>query len=204
MSIPPPPDDPNRPDQPTQPLGVPVPPAAPVAPAPRVREREVVVDQVVEPEFDPRFALAQLQDGLRSLRTAVVMLGLLSLAALALGAYALYQAEENDNERTGDAGSSNRVAQLEDRVQELEQDLDRRTRGTAESGDVNAVEKALNDKADAKDVQALEDQIAEIGEQSRQPAQAEPDPETTQAINDLSERLDELQQAFEEAQQQAP
>lgn len=200
MSIPPP-DDPNHPDQPTQPLGVPVPPAAPVAPAPRVREREVVADEVVEPEFDPRFALAQLQDGLRSLRTAVVMLGLVSIAALALGAYALYQAE--DNERTnGDAGSSNRVAQLEDRVQELEQDLDRRTRGTAESGDVNAVEKALDDKADAEDVQALEDQIAELGEQRQQPAEA--DPETAQAIADLSERLDDLEQQFQEAQQQAP
>ena len=65
MSLPPPndPNDPTRPLRPAQP--------------PRPVERERVVDRVVEPEFDPRFALASLDDRVRSLRTAVVLLGLI-------------------------------------------------------------------------------------------------------------------------------
>ena len=198
MSIPPPndPNDPTRPLPPAQPVGVPV-------PAPRAVERERVVEQVVEPEFDPRFALAQLDDRLRSLRTAVVMLGLVSLAALLLGGYALFSAEEADRTDRDD-GSRARVASLQERVDELESDV--RNRDTV---DPDAIEKGLAAKADAKDVAALEKAIADVQEQAAdaadQPAEETgPDPQTTEAINELSTRLDELEQRVEEAEQQAP
>jgi chromosome segregation ATPase len=197
MSIPPP----NDPNEPTRPL----PPAQPapvaVPPAPRAVERERVVEQVVEPEFDPRFALAQLDDRQRSLRTAVVMLGLVSLAALLLGGYALLRAEDADRSDR-DSGSRAAVSRLQDRIDELESDV--RDRQAVDPG---SVEKALADKADAKDVAALEKALADVQDAAAkpaEPAEAQPDPETTQAINDLTTRLDDLEQRVEEAEQQAP
>lgn len=161
-----------------------------------VREREQVVDRVVEPEFDPRGYLAQLDDSLRSLRTAVVLLGLVSIAALGLALYALLRADEADTGDRTSGPSQSEVSQLEDRVETLE---DR------EPADQDSVEKALEDKADAADVTALEKQVSELADQpAPEPAEAEPDPETTQAITDLTERLDELEQRLEEAEAQAP
>jgi FtsZ-interacting cell division protein ZipA len=191
MSIPPP----NDPTEPTRPL----PPAQPVpVPTARAVERERVVEQVVEPEFDPRFALAQLDDRVRSLRTAVVMLGLVSLAALLLGGYALLRAEDADRSDR-DSGSRAAVSRLQDRVDELESQVRER-----QAVDPASVEKALADKADAKDVEALQKTLADVQDQAAEPAEAEPDPQTTQAINDLSTKLDELEQRVEEAEQQAP
>lgn len=187
MSIPPPPD---RPDPPTEPL--------PTAGAPVVRER--VVEQVVEPGPDPMVLFARLDDRLRSLRAAVLLLGLVSVAALALGLYALLRADEAD--RSGrDDGSRERVSQLDERVDELREDLDRSTRGTAETGDVDEVQQRLQDKADAADLAALEKAVTELRDQRAAPAG--PDQETADAINELSRRLDALEQRVEE-QQQAP
>lgn len=173
MSMPPPPEEPTRPM------------------TTRGYEREQVVDRVVEPEFDPRFALASLEDRLRSLRTAVVMLALVSLAALALGFYALLQSE--DAERGDGGADAAEVSALEDRVDELE---------SREAADPDTVQKAIEDKADAKDVAALEQAVEELREQ---PAETEEgtDPETAQAITDLTQRLDDLEARVEQMEQQA-
>ena len=192
MSIPPP----NDPTEPTRPL----PPAQPVPPA-HGMERERIVEQVVEPEFDPRFPLAALDDSVRSLKTGMILLGLVSLAALALAFYALMQAEDNDRAATRD--DTNRPTQaevesLEDRVERVE---DR------EAPDTESVEKALGTKADAKDVQALEKAINDLRDQTAQaqePADAETDPQVVQAIDDLGTRLDDLEQRMEEQEAQAP
>ena len=188
MSIPPP----NDPTEPTRPL----PPAQP----PRAVERERVVEQVVEPEFDPRFALAKLDDSVRSLRTGLVLLGLLSVAALALAFYALLQAEDDERVvRNGNGGQSQaEVERLESRVERLEE---------REAPDAKSVEAALNGKADAKDVQALEQAINDVQDQANQqqePADAQTDPAVTQALEDLGTRLDDLEQRVEQAEQQAP
>jgi hypothetical protein len=190
MSLPPPPD---RHDPPTEPL-------RPVEPPPVVREREQVVDRMVEPGPDPALMYAQLDERLRSMRNALALLGLLATAALAIALLAMLQAD--DAERNDSTGASReRVERLDQRVDELRQDLDSRTKGTADSSDVNDVQEALDEKADAKDVTALEKAVQDLGDQ---PAEsAEPDAATTQAIEDLSTRLDELEQQVAE-QQQSP
>lgn len=194
MSLPPPPD---RPDQPTQPL-------RPVEPAPIVHEREQVVERVVDPGPDPALMFAQLDERLRSMRNALALLGLVSAAALAIGLYALLQADEADRTDRDD-GSRARVATLDRRVDELREDLNARTKGTADNADVDDVQQALDDKADAADLKALEKSVAQLADQPAEAAEpAEPDQATTQAIEDLSTRLDELEKQVAEQQQEAP
>lgn len=181
MSIPPP----NDPTEPTRPL-------------PSGFERERVVDRVVEPEFDPRPALIALEDSVRSLRTGMILLGLLAVGALALAFYALLQAEEDDRATRG-ADDGAEVTRLQERVDGLEEDVRNR-----ETADPDAVEQALEGKADAKDVQALEQAIGDLQDQQGQAEQPATDPETAQAIEDIGTRLDDLEQRMEQQEQQAP
>ena len=146
------------------------------------------------PEFDPRFPLASLDDSVRSLRTAVVMLGLVSLAALLLGGYALLRAE--DTARNRDDSRRAGLSALQNRVDDLESDVRDR-----ETIDPDAVEKSLAGKADAKDVEALQKAFADV---RAQPDETEPDSQTAQAIDDLTTRLDDLEQRVEQAEQPAP
>src|SRR5437868_6875666 len=101
-----PPDEPTRRLPPTQ-----DPPPA-QGPPPRVREREYA------PVEDDGAWLVELRDQISSLKTAVILLGVLSVVALALAAWALLS-DKNDNSNsqpTGNAASASRVSQLEDRV----------------------------------------------------------------------------------------
>src|SRR5215218_8999130 len=129
------------PDEPTRRL----PPAE--GPAPRVREREYV-----EPE-DDRAWVAELQDQLRSLRTAVVLLGVLAVAALALAAWALLKGDD-ESAPSGNGASAARVSQLEDRVDSLETKVDNRaTKGdvndlSAQQKDLASQQKQLDDRVD--------------------------------------------------------
>lgn len=175
----PPPNDPTEPTRPLPPYG---------------GERERVVDRVMEPEFDPRPALMALDDSVRSLRTAVVLLGILAVGALALAFYALLQAEDGGDRATrGDGPTEAQFDRLQDRVDQLEE---------REAPDAESVEQALDGKADQQDVEELQQTVTDLQEQQGEAQQ--PDAETVQAIEDLSARLDDLEQRMEQAEQQAP
>ena len=73
---------------------------------------------------------------LRSLRTAVALVGVVAVAALALALWALLSEQANDDDRRG--ASAARVAALSDRVDVLESDV-----RDAASGDALA---ALRDR----------------------------------------------------------
>lgn len=168
MSMPPPPEEPTRPLQPV------------------AYERE----RVVEPEFDPRFALASLEDRVRSLQTGMWLVGLVSLAALLVGIYAVIQTADDDTRTTtrSNGVSQSEVSRLEGRIDELE------GREPASEQDVAALEKDFAD---------LRDQAEQAQEQEPpEPAEAETDPQVTQAITDLTQRLDDLEQRVEEAEAQ--
>src|SRR3954471_16770760 len=89
------------------------------APPPRVREREDL------PADDDGAWLAELHDQIRSLKTAVVLLGVLAVAALAVAAWALFANNDDNNnaQPTPSGASSARVSQLEDRVGSLESQM---------------------------------------------------------------------------------
>ena len=101
VSTPPPPEDP--PEEPTRPL----PPATP--PPARVGvEREVAA-----PVEDP-YRTELLLDQLRSLRTALAIVGVIAVAALAVAVYAVLTKDEVSD--AGAGASSQQVADLADRV----------------------------------------------------------------------------------------
>jgi hypothetical protein len=180
MSTAPPP-----PDGPTEPL--------PPADAPRVRER--LVEEPVAPAADP-LLLAHFEDALRSLRTAVVLLGLLSVAALGVAVYALIKGQEADR----GSASSGRVSRLNDRVDRLSRDLQRTresTSGTADATDVSRLQARLGDKADAADVGKLQRTVAKL---QAQVTQSKSNNDTTAALDQVDQRLNDLSRQVRDLQ----
>ena len=108
VSTPPSPADP--PEEPTRPL----PPATP-PPARVGDEREVAA-----PVEDP-YRTELLLDQLRSLRTALAIVGLIAVAALAVAVYTVLTKEEESD--TGAGASRQQVADLAGRVDALEADV---------------------------------------------------------------------------------
>ena len=169
MALPPESDEPTRR----------LPPTRPIEPLP---EREVVR------EVDPAWTQAIL-DRLRSLRTAVVLFALLSLAALGVGIYALLTQEEENDARRG--ASQQRVQDLEDRVDELgsqteeaaSQDAVGRLRDQQRD-----IEKRLSAVEDAPDDSVVEDLRSDIRQLSDAVEQ------NGQAIEQLDDRVSDLEQ----------
>jgi hypothetical protein len=179
MSTTPPP-----PDRPTEPL-------APVS-APHVRER--VVEEPVA-AADP-LLFAQLEDSLRSLRTAVVLLGLLSVAALAVAVYALIKSQEADR----GSASSGRVARLDDRVDKVSTDLQRIRQSTsraADRSDVDQVQRSVSGKATAEDVRKLQRTVAKV---QTQVADSKRNDDTNTALDQIDQRLDDLSRQVRQLQ----
>lgn len=174
------------PEPPTQPLR-PVGPPEPIPPA-----------RVVEHEVDPAF-VAQLDDTVRSMKTALALLALVTLAALGLALWALLRAEEADNDRGGDRTvnaaevSRSDFEALEDDVQELR-------------GDVRQARSGTKDAASEEDIAELRGEVEALQKQADEPApEAGADEETTQALDDLREAVETLDQRLqdvEEAQQE--
>ena len=156
---------PRDPDEPTRRLP---PTHGPPAPPPRVHEREVAVtadDDIAWRE--------EILDRLNSLRTAVVLLGIVAVAALGIALYALLTQEEEADVRRG--ASAEQVRALEERVEELEQDIDRapsrdalsQLSETVESLDerVGAVEEGGGTSAQVEDLQRDVQQLGDAVEQ---------------------------------------
>jgi chromosome segregation ATPase len=174
VALPPDPDEPTRRLPPTR-------------PAEPIREREVVTG----PDYEAWYA--ELLDRLRSLRTAVALLSILSVAALGVALWALLSQEEEGDARRG--ASSERVGELEDRIEELESDV-----GDAASSD--AVDRLRDDQEQLADevrsvreragggtsdaaVQDLQDDITQLGDGVEQ---------LSGSVQDLEQRVDELEQ----------
>jgi hypothetical protein len=174
-TVPPPPDGPTEPLTPAEPAIVDERlPAEPLAAA------------------DP-LAIARFADALRSLRTAVVLLGLLSVAALGVAIYALVKSQEADQ----GSASSGRVATLDDRVDKLSRDLQRTrasTSGTADESDVNQVQDRLNEKASSADVRTLERTVAKLQ------TQLGSSDDTGAALDQVDQRLDDLSRDLRDLQ----
>jgi TolA-binding protein len=172
-----PPDEPTRrlpPVEGAPPTGQGVPP--------RVREREYL-----GPEDDgTRGLLVELQDQVRSLRTAVVLLGLLSVVALGIAAWALVKSNDanNGNAHSGNAASAARVSKLEDRVSSLETKVDNR----ATKGDLDDLQSQQKDLTDR--VGKLESNSG----QAQNAASKDAVDQVSQDVQDLQKRVDDIEQ----------
>ena len=133
-----------------------------------------------EPLVDDRYAPhEELLDRLRSLRTALALVALLSLAALGVGLWALLE-DGNDRDRRG--ASPERVSQLEDRADQLEQEV-------GERASDQSVEELRSQQ------QELADQVESIGENTA-------GEELAQAVEELRQDIAELEQRVEEVEAQ--
>jgi cell division protein FtsB len=162
----------------------PLPPTTP-SPAGPVYEREVAA-----PVEDP-YRTEILLDRLRSLRTALAIVGVIAIAALAVAVYTVLTMEEESD--AGGGASRQQVANLDDRVDALEAEV-------ATKDDVNRI---------VDDVQALSVRVDRVAKQAQSAASARSSIDQlnenvqtlTQSVTDLDERVRDLE---DQAQQQQP
>ena len=133
------------------------------------------------PAADPNAILLRLEDAVNSLRTGLMVVGVIAVAALGIAIYALMQ-DEDGGAGTRDAASNSRVSQLDDRIDRLSRQVQ----------DVRSDVRGGGDTAELGDrVGALENTVKELAER---PAPGD----ATQAVQELSERIDDVTADVEE------
>lgn len=140
--------------------------------APREPEPGYVPDERVG-------AHEELLDRIRSLRTALALVGLLALAGLGLGVWALL---EDRNDRDARGASPARVTQLEDRAEQLEQEV--------------------GERASDQSVEELRAQQEELAEQVENVSEDTAGEELAQSVEELRQDVAELEQRVEELEAQ--
>jgi predicted RNase H-like nuclease (RuvC/YqgF family) len=174
---------PPDPDEPTRRL-------PPAAPPPREYEREVAV-----PARDELIWREEIVDRLNSLRAAVVLLGIVAVAALGVALWALLTQEEESDARRG--ASMEQVRDLEERVEDLEQDVEQ-----APSRDELS---QLSENVESLDerVGAVEDRVERQGadEQAVEDLQADVQ-QLGDAVEQLGGTVEQLDQRLDSVEQQ--
>jgi hypothetical protein len=171
LSLPPDPDEPTRR----------LPPSRPAEP---LREREVITSTELDAVWTQ-----EILGRLRSLRTAVTLVGVLSVVALGVGVWALLTKEEEGDAQRG--ASQQRVRELEVRLQALESETDDAASQDAVEqlrGQRRQLEQRLTAVEDQLHGGALEDTRADIRQLSDGLEQV------GQSIQQLDQRVDELEQ----------
>jgi hypothetical protein len=161
MSTTPPPDRPTERLRPT--------------PPPAYEER-------VAPGVDPNVVLLRLEDAVGSLRTGLMVVGVIAVAALAVAIYALTQASDSGGGSRSGLASDERVSQLDDRIDRISRQVQGLRSGAGTGG--NGVEDR---------VAALERTVKTLAER--------PSTDPQQAIDQLSERIDDISRDVDELKQ---
>ena len=142
-----------------------------------------VQERVVAPVVDPSIILLRLEDTIDSLRTWLVVVGLVAVVALGVALYAVVNDDTSSGAST--SGAAERVTQIEHRVDRLSRQV-QDVRGDGGASDDTA---ALANRIDN-----LESTVKSL---SGQPAAGG----TQQAIDELSGRIDDLASDVEKLQQ---
>lgn len=156
------------PDRPTERLQPQPPPQGPGPP--------IVEERYVAPAADPNAILLRLEDAVNSLRTGLMIVGVIAVAALGVAIYALMKDDDAGTATRGNAASESRVSQLDDRVDRLSRQV-QAARAEARGND-DAAE--LGDR-----VEALEGTVKQLADR---PAPGD----ATQAVQDLADRIDDV------------
>jgi len=156
MSIPP--------DRPTERLQ-PQPPPQPI-----VEERYAV------PAADPNLVLLRIEDSLASLRTGLMIVGVIAVAALGVAIYALMKEDDaGTNSRSGLASDA-RVSQLDDRIDRLSRQ----------------VQAARSDASGGDEAAAVDERVAALEKTVKTLADRPAPGDATQAVDELSDRIDDV------------
>jgi gas vesicle protein len=167
------------PDRPTERLQPQPPPQAPRPP--------VVEERYVAPAADPNAVLLRLEDAVNSLRTGLMIVGVIAVAALGVAIYALLQDDDAGTATRGNAASESRVSQLDDRVDRLSRQV-QDARSEARNDDTDG----LGDR-----IEALEGTVKQLADR---PAPGD----ATQAVQELSDRIDDVASDVEQLKSAAP
>ena len=164
------------------------PPPPPDRPTERLRPSPPppVVEEYVStaPAVDPNVILLRLEDAIEGLRTWLVIVGLVAIAAFGIALYSLLTDDEGDGRGTtsrSGLASDERVTGLENRIDRLSrqvQDLRR------DDGDSDTA--AVGDR-----IEALEQRVESLPEGGS-------GEDATQAVEQLSGRVDQLADDIEE------
>lgn len=176
----------DPPDRPTRPL-TPRPPAS--------RER------IAGAPVADAALIDWLHDSVRSLRTALALVGLLAVTALGVAIYALLAAD--DSGAGGSTGNSGRIGELDDRVDRLSrqlQDVRAKGSGGADADEVKALKERLDDTASASDLKSLGDTVTQLSSGGATGTAKDPSAE----VAELGQRLDELAKDVQKLQSAPP
>jgi methyl-accepting chemotaxis protein len=173
-SAPPPP-----PDRPTQRL----------QPSPPQAEYEERIVERGAPVTDWGGVIARLEDAISSLRTGLIVVGLLSALALGVALYSLLADDESDG-NTRQGASSERVSRLDDRVDRLS----RQVQGLRSADDGTD---DLEERVDSLS-QTVDSLRNQTGSGDNAAAEA------TQAVEQLDQRVDDLSRQIQELRQSPP
>jgi len=158
---------------------------------PQPPPQHVVEERYVGPAADPNAVLLRLEDAVNSLRTGLMIVGVIAVAALGVAIYALMKEEDGGTGSRGGLATDSRVSQLDDRIDRLSRQV-QDARADAGGGDAAA---ELGDR-----VEALEGTVKELADR---PAPGD----ATQAVQELSDRIDDVTADVEQlksAQTQTP
>lgn len=132
--------------------------------------------------MSPDPVLLRLEDALDSLRTGMMIVGVIAVAALGVAIYSLVSGDDGGGSGSG-AASDSRVSELGERVDRL-------------SGQVQELREADGggdgDGELAERVDSLEGTVRELAER--------PAPDATQAVQELSDRIDDIAEDVEQLQ----
>jgi hypothetical protein len=137
------------------------------------------------PAVDLNAVLLRLEDAIGSLRTGLTIVGVIAVAALAVAIYALVQANDSasSGSRSGLA-TDERVSQINDRVDRLSRQVQELRSGSGSGGDSAALDSRIA---------ALERTVKTLA--------SRPSTDPTQAIDELSGRLDSVARDVEQLKQ---
>ena len=161
-------------------------PPPPEGPTERLRPSRppVYEERVATAGTDVNAILLRLEDAIGSLRTGLMIVGVIAVAALAVSIYSLMQDDEGGGSRSGLATDS-RVSDLEDRVDRISRQVQDLRSGDDARGD-----------APEERVAALEKTVKELAER--------PSADPQKAIDELSGRIDDIAQDVERLQSAQP
>jgi hypothetical protein len=136
---------------------------------------------------DPNLVLLRLEQTIGSLRTGLMVVGVIAVAALGVAFYALMKAnDDGGGESSSGLATNERVSRLDDRIDSLSRQI-QETR----SGADNAGGDDVGDR-----VEALERTVKTLAER--------PSTDPQEAIDQLSERIDDVAKDVEALQQAQP
>lgn len=167
--------NPPPPDRPTERL----------KPSPPPPQQPVYEERVATAGVDPNAILLRLEDAIGSLRTGLMIVGVIAVAALGVAIYSLMQDDDGGGGSRSGLATDSRVSDLEDRVDRISRQVQ----------DVRSGDNAGGDAQEER-VAALEQTVKDLAER--------PSADPQEAIDELSSRIDDIAQDVEQLKSAQP